>query len=159
MMTDPVAEATAEIQRLHDAWFDANIGLRGDLLRAIFAGERFFDFNLNGYRYDGISEMEKLWAPEHMKGAFDIVELANLRNQSIVAGADIGWLTLEAECVMRMITDGMGDMAGEGETVTIPFRITECFRRDDGEGNPQWRMWHFHCSTARTDVEKRFDPA
>ncbi|WP_336966624.1 hypothetical protein [Sphingobium aquiterrae] len=158
-MTDPVAEATAEIQRLHDIWFEANIDLKSHLLPGVFAGERFFDYNLNGYRYDGVSEMEKLWEPAHMKAAFEILELANIRNKSIVATADIGWLTLEADCVMKMITGGMGDMGGEGDLVTLPFRITECYRRDDGNGNSEWRMWHFHCSPERTDVEKRFDPA
>jgi len=154
-MTDPVADAEAEILRLHNAWFDANVGLRGHLLRAIFAGEKFFDYNLNGYRYDGITEMERLWALDHMKAAFDIVELGNVRNLSIVAGADMGWLTAESDCVLRIVAPG----TGESETTIVPFRITECYRRDDGEGNPEWRMWHFHCSAALTDVEKRFDPA
>lgn len=157
IMSDPFIKEKDEIVRLHNIWFDANVGLRGDMLRDIFAGEKFFDYNLNGYRYDGITEMEKLWSPDHIKAAFEIVELANSRNLQIVAGADMAWLTVEADCVMRMITGGMGDMKGDGERVVLPFRITECYRRDDGEGNPEWRMWHFHCSPERTDVEKRFD--
>jgi hypothetical protein len=157
-MTDPVTEAESEILRLHREWFAANLGLQGHLLRDIFAGERFFDFNLNGYRYDGITEMEKLWSPEHMPAAFDLQALTNVRNLAVVASGDIGWLTCEADCVLKMRSSGIGDMAGEEEIVVMPFRMTECYRRDDGEGAPTWRMWHFHCSAARVDVEKRFDP-
>ena len=27
-----------------------------------------------------------------------------------------------------------------------PARSTEAYQRDDGPGNPECRMWHFHCS-------------
>jgi hypothetical protein len=33
-----------------------------------------------------------------------------------------------------------------GETMTDRGRSTEIYKRDDGEGRPIWKMWHFHCS-------------
>lgn len=156
-MSDPVSEAKAEILRLHRAWFDANAGLKGDMLKDIFAGETFFNYNLNGYRYNGLAEMEKLWSPQYMPSAFDLRKLFNERNLEIVACAEMGWLTVEADVEMKMkASSGMGEMRGEEEVVVMPFRITETYRRDDGAGNPVWRMWHFHCSQELPDTGKRF---
>jgi hypothetical protein len=38
-----------------------------------------------------------------------------------------------------------------------PFRIrsTEVYQRDDGAGNPVWKMWHFHCSPTAAESELR----
>jgi hypothetical protein len=156
-MSDPIAEAKAEILRLHRAWQEANAGLQGGKLRHIMAGESFFNYNLNGYRYDGLSEIEKLWEPEHMPSAFELIELRNERHLNIEATPDMGWLTVEADCELRMKTPGgSGDMRGDGEVVVMPYRITELFRRDDGRGNPVWRMWHFHASKELVDGGKRF---
>jgi hypothetical protein len=29
------------------------------------------------------------------------------------------------------------------------------FRRDDGRGNPVWKIWHFHCSPLAPEDEPR----
>jgi hypothetical protein len=156
-MTDTIVEARSEIQRLHDAWFKANGGLRGELLQDILAGEKFFNYNLNGYTYHGLAEMEKLWSPEHMGSAFELLGIKNERNQQIEATETMGWLTVEADVDLRMKRpDGSGEMRGEGDVVTMPFRITECYRQDDGTGKPTWRMWHFHCSQILADGGNRF---
>ncbi len=156
-MSDPIAEAKAEILRLHNAWFEANAGLQGHKLASIFAGERFFDYNLNGYRYNGISDMEKLWSPNFMPSAFDLRSLKNVRNFQIEATAEMGWVTCEADCELAMRKQGMGEMKGDNEVVVMPFRITEVYRKDDGNGNPVWRMWHFHCSQELPDNSRRFE--
>ena len=57
------------------AWFEANHGLQGGKLKDIMANEEFFNYNLNGYTYRGLSEIEKLWAPQHMPSAFDLRKL------------------------------------------------------------------------------------
>lgn len=156
-MTEGNAEATSEIQRLHDAWFKANGGLHGEMLKDILAGEEFFDYNLNGYTYYGLAEMEKLWSPEHMGSAFDLRGIGNERNLRIEAGETMGWLTVEADVELRMKDPaGSGEMRGDGDVVVMPFRITECYRKDDGAGNPVWRMWHFHCSQILADGGNRF---
>lgn len=63
-MSQTVTDPKAEILRLHRAWFDANHGLQGRKLKDIMANEEFFNYNLNGYTYRGLSEIEKLWAPQ-----------------------------------------------------------------------------------------------
>ncbi|HZZ48338.1 MAG TPA: hypothetical protein VFE65_15770 [Pseudonocardia sp.] len=156
-MTDNIAEARAEIQRLHNAWFTANGGLHGEMLKDILAGEEFFNYNLNGYTYYGLAEMEKLWAPEHMGAAFELRGISNEQNLRIEATETMGWLTVEADVELRMKEPGgSGEMRGDGEVVVMPFRITECYRRDDGTGRSIWRMWHFHCSQVLADGGKRF---
>lgn len=156
-MPQAIDETKAEILRLHRAWFDANSGLQSDRLKHIMAGEAFFNYNLNGYRYDGLSEIEKLWQPQHMASAFELRELRNERHLQVEASAEMGWVTCEADCELRMkLVGGSGRMSGEGEIVVMPFRITEIFRRDDGSGQPVWRMWHFHCSPELADGGKRF---
>ena len=39
----------------------------------------------------------------------------------------------------------------------VPQRIreTEIYRRDDGHGNPVWKMWHHHASPCADDHEPR----
>jgi hypothetical protein len=156
-MSDPIAEAKAQILRLHRAWFEANTDLQGHKLEHIMAGEAFFNYNLNGYRYNGLSEIEKLWKPQHMGSAFDLRELRNERNLHIEATQDMGWLTVEGDVELRMKNAaGSGEMRGDGDVVVMPFRITELYRRDDGQGNPVWRMWHFHSSQELVDGGKRF---
>lgn len=156
-MSDPIVEAKAQILRVHRAWVAANSFLQRDQLKHIMAGQAFFNYNLNGYRYDGLAELEKLWEPQNMPSAFDLIELRNERHLHIEATADMGWLTVEGDCELRMKTAaGSGDMRGDGQTVVMPYRITELFRRDDGQGNPVWRMWHFHASQELVDGGKRF---
>ena len=156
-MSKSVVDAKAEILRLHRAWFEANHGLQGGKLKDIMANEEFFNYNLNGYTYRGLSEIEKLWAPQHMPSAFDLRKLFNERNLRIEATDDMGWLTVEADVELVMKTPGgSGEMRGDGDVVVMPFRITELYRRNDGKGNPVWRMWHFHCSQELVDGGKRF---
>jgi hypothetical protein len=42
-----------------------------------------------------------------------------------------------------------------GDTVRVRFRETVVFRRDDGQGNPVWKIWHFHCSPLAPASEPR----
>jgi hypothetical protein len=157
MANTTTTETRTEIQRLHDAWFEANGGLRGEMLKDILAGEEFFDYNLNGYTYYGLSEMEKLWSPKHMGSAFELLGITNERNLRVEAGDTMAWLTAEADVKLRMKdAAGSGEMRGDSEVVVMPFRITECYRKDDGTGRPQWRMWHFHCSQILNDGGLRF---
>lgn len=156
-MSESIESIKAEILRLHRLWIDANAGLQGHLLGEVMAGPKFFNYNLNGYRYNGLAEIQKLWQPEHMGSAFELRVIRNERNLQIEATAEMGWVTAEADVELRMkLAQGSGEMRGDGEIVVMPFRITELFRRDDGSGKPVWRMWHFHCSQELADGGKRF---
>lgn len=142
-------EDRAEIQRLHDQWFRANEGLHIDQMQPVMAGEAFKHFNLNGFTYSGLSELTKLW--ERMAEAFHLKKLSNETDLRIEVRGDMGYLTVEADCELEMLqADGSGAMKGDDPgtaEVVMPFRITEIYLRDDGYGNPAWKMWHFHCSS------------
>jgi ketosteroid isomerase-like protein len=139
-------EDRQEIQRLHHQWVRANEGLHIDQMQPVMAGEAFKHFNLNGFTYDGLSEITKLW--ERMAEAFHLKALVNETNLRIEVRGDMGFLTVEADCELEMLQpDGSGNMKGDGNEVTMPFRMSEIFVRDDGYGNPVWKMWHFHCSS------------
>lgn len=143
-------EDRAEILRLHNQWFRANEGLRIDQMQDVMAGEAFHHFNLNGFSYGGVKEISKLW--EALPAAFELVALKNDADLRVHVRGDMGWVSLESEVELIMVDqEGSGNMKGEGERVTMPFRITEIYVRDDGDGNPTWKMWHFHCSQRLTE--------
>ena len=147
---DTTSQDEQEIRRLHNVWFRANEGLHVDQMQTVMAGEAFHHFNLNGYTYNGLSELSKLW--DGMAQVFDLKKLQNDADVRVVVSGDIGWLTVESEVVLDMIEEsGSGDMKGDTPTVVMPFRITEIFKRDDGYGNQVWKMWHFHCSQRLTE--------
>jgi hypothetical protein len=50
---------------------------------------------------------------------------------------------------------GASGLAAGAETMQIPPRSTEVYKRDDGEGNWAWRMWHFLCSPLAPADEPR----
>lgn len=139
-----------EVLRLHNQWFRANEGLHVEQMQQVMAGEAFHHFNLNGYTYHGTAELSKLW--ENFDDAFRLDALKNENDLRVVVRGDVGWLSVEAEVHLTMVNEaGSGNMKGEGDQVVMPFRITEVYVRDDGFGNPRWKMWHFHCSSRLTD--------
>ena len=46
-----------------------------------------------------------------------------------------------------VIKDEDGNLLDKEIDATFLYRSTEVYKRDDGEGGKEWRMWHFHCST------------
>jgi hypothetical protein len=42
-----------------------------------------------------------------------------------------------------------------GDVVPVRFRETSVFRRDDGDGNLAWKIWHFHASPLAPEDEPR----
>lgn len=67
-----------------------------------------------------------------------------------VAEGNLAWLTAEVLFPVREVGDqGMATKStGYDPATALRIRATECYRRDDGNGNAEWRMWHFHCSPA-----------
>lgn len=150
----PNGDAT-EILRLHHEWLASNIGLQVDrMLRVVAAGERFHHFNLNGYSYTTASEIGRLW--ENLPQVMRFCSLTPERDIRVEVRGDMGFVTSEsdAECEILALP-GSGEIQGEATRTVVPFRITEIYVRDDGTGNPEWRMWHFHCSN-RLDSGPRF---
>jgi hypothetical protein len=104
-------------------------------------------FNLNGHTYYGLDEMDKVWEFYHDNAEIGIVPIWDMR---IYVDGDLAYLTSEGILPTRAVTEaGWGASNAEAspdEMTEIRFRETSVLRRDDGEGNAEWKIWHFHCS-------------
>ncbi|MGH7964969.1 MAG: YybH family protein [Candidatus Binatia bacterium] len=139
-----------EILRLHEVWWKANLTADIPNMRTVFAGEKYLMYNLNGHPYYGLGQKTKLW---EVLGAMltipDISEPIDLRLEIV---GDVAWLACE-NIVRIQLKPGVE----LSSLPTTPFRIrsTEIYQRDDGTGNPVWKMWHFHCSPTAPDDAPR----
>lgn len=138
-----------DILKLHKDWWEANAGLDIPRMESVFPDRMsYLMFNLNGHPYFGIDEKVELWRWYQKQLDIKMPDIAIMR---LEVSGDMAWLACEGVFPMRLIGDeGTGsetwqvDEAGDYD----PFRLraTEVYRRDDGNGNPVWKMWHFHCS-------------
>ena len=151
-MTDQKQDR-AEILRLHKEWWESNAGLDIPRMTPVFpGGTSYLMFNANGHPYFGVDEKVKLW--EWCRGQLDIA-MPDIRIMRLTVDGDMACLCAEGIAPVRIVgADGTGtdtwQVGGEGtdpaEYDQTRVRATEIYQRDDGEGNPVWRMWHFHCS-------------
>jgi hypothetical protein len=68
---------------------------------------------------------------------------------------NLGYVVSEGIYPSSIVKDDDGNPlpADEVQHIRWRYRSTEVYKRDDGEGRPEWRMWHFHCSTRPPDDE------
>jgi ketosteroid isomerase-like protein len=132
-----------EILRLSREWWEANIDFDIPRMVKVFPspGDDYLMFNFNGHPYYGMKEKVALWRwyAEQIESntGFDV------RVMRVEVRRDTAWLACEGHLLAHQT--GGGDWTAD--SVTTPyFRATEIYHRDDGAGNPEWRMWHFHCS-------------
>ncbi|MCU1655777.1 MAG: hypothetical protein JWO57_433 [Pseudonocardiales bacterium] len=120
-----------EILTIHRNWWVANYQWDIPLMRECFPSKySFLNFNLSGDPYFGREELTAFWewfkdTPRPTPAVMHIWRLTVI--------GDVAWLLCE----------------GNFDTVAEPdqyLRSTEIYQRDDGDGNPVWKMWHFHCS-------------
>jgi ketosteroid isomerase-like protein len=139
-----------DILRLHRAWWEANRDWDIAKMRSVFAGERYLQYNLNGHPYYGLAEKTKLW--EALAGHVKIPEISEPIRLRLEIRGDMAWLACEN--VVRVELAAGLEVPGIPKT---PFRIrsTEIYQRDDGTGEPVWKMWHFHCSPTAAESEPR----
>ncbi len=142
-----------EIRRVHREWWASNNGLDVDRMQACFAPD-YLMWNLNGHPYYSLEEKIELFRyyREHMVPT-QPPELWDIR---VTVDGDMAYVTSEGILPITVASDeGSGSslidaMAPRydrrGEEVLFRFRETSVFRRDDGAGNREWRIWHFHCS-------------
>ncbi|GAA0631647.1 hypothetical protein GCM10009547_39360 [Sporichthya brevicatena] len=146
-MTDlekAVEQDTAAILEVHNGWNKSNLGLVAESMLPFFPeGDGYLQFNLNGFTYRGKADKAKLWRNLRAVGV-DIVRLEEKEPPTIQVFGDVALLTSEAEAELVMPTP-TGKLESGG---TTHFRNTEFYRRDDGLGNPEWRIWHMHVSEA-----------
>lgn len=145
------------ILELHRTWWEANHRLVIPEMQSVFpSGDAYLMFNLNGHPYFGLEEKTKLW--EHYQGQLDIVEYPEIQVMRLTVSGDMAWLACEGIFPLRATgADGLGSetvKVGDGID-RMPLRATEIYQRDDGDGNPEWKMWHFHCSPMPSGDEPR----
>jgi hypothetical protein len=132
-----------EVLTVHRTWWEANEGLDIAKMRTCFAkDEHFMMFNLNGFLYFGVDELTRLWEFLRERDVdFRDVTTRVVRHER---RGDTIWLAVEAHVWLRAV--------GAREFAPRFLRATEIYHRDSGDGAPDWRMWHFHCSDhAATD--------
>jgi hypothetical protein len=152
MTTSTTDQDLAEIRRVHDAWMDSNLGLVNEKMVPLFADPGYLQYNLNGHTYRSVHEKAKLWDGFHQIG-FDLADLEIVEEPLIYAEGDLGYLCAVYR-VQIVGTASSGFMVPQGDPVT--FRLTEVYRRDDGKGNPEWKIWHFHASPAAPATSAKY---
>jgi hypothetical protein len=134
-----------QILHLHREWWDSNNGLVIPKMTPCFAeGDKYLMFNLQGHPYYGIDELEKLW--EFYQKEVEI-DLPITRVVRLEISGDMAWLA--AELIFKVRVTGAKGVSAESAgytTAKTRARSTEVYQRDDGRGNPVWRMWHYHAS-------------
>lgn len=156
------AEDVEAIRSAHRDWWSANNTTDLSPWEAVERSSRNFApdtlmFNLNGHTYYGLDEMRPMWA--YYANNIDI-ETNCLWDYRISVYGDVALITSEGIFPAR---DGDGNWDASnielgqvgGDTVGIRFRETSFAKRDDGYGNPVWKLWHFHCSVAAPATEQR----
>lgn len=151
-----------EIRRIHREWWASNNGLDGERMRVCFAPD-YLMWNLNGHPYYSLDEKVALFRyyREHMVPT----EPPELWDIQVTVDRDMAYVTSEGILPVTVASDeGSGSslidsMAPRYERrrdqVLFRFRETSVFRRDDGAGNQEWRIWHFHCSPLAPEDEPR----
>ncbi len=150
-----------EIRQVHRRWWASNRGLDVQTMRECFAPD-YLMWNLNSHPYFSLDEKVHLF--EYYKQHLVPTEPPELWDIRVTVDGDMAYLT--AEGILPVVASGEGsgsavmDCAAalyerRGETIRFRFRETSVFRRDDGRGNPQWKIWHFHCSPLAPEHEPR----
>jgi hypothetical protein len=148
----------AEILRLHIEWLEANCGLDIPRMSKVFpVGSAYLMFNLNGHPYYGLEEKIRLW--EHYGREIEIPMPPRDEYLRLDIRGDMAWLACEGVTPFRNVgPEGTGStilVGGDEEPATVYWRATEVYVRDDGAGNPTWKMWHYHCSPHAPQDEPR----
>jgi hypothetical protein len=153
-----VEQDREEVLRLHRQWYDANHGIDIPKMRPVFAakGDDYLMYNLNAHPYYGLEEKTQLWA--HYQKQIESAEPVRIKIDRVDVSGDMAYIACEGVLTMRMIGDegtGASNIEAAAEPIPFRFRSTEVYKRDDGEGNPVWKMWHFHCSPLAPLDEQR----
>lgn len=148
-----------QIVHLHNEFWGANRTLDIPRMKPVFVkGDKYLMYNLNGHPYYGIDEKVKLW--EYLKSLTSSDEEQPHRIVRLEIRGNMAWLAAEIYKHYPAPSENETKRLG-GESVglaigkTVRMRSTEIYHRDDGEGNAEWRMWHFHASQLPDPDETR----
>jgi hypothetical protein len=142
----------AAILEIHRVWWSANVEMDIARMRTCFpVGNNYLMFNYNGHPYFGLEEKIRLW--EHYRRVgLSLTGPPDVRIIKFEAIGDLAYIADEFE-VSTVLAPGITERIDEIQDMLTPGiptaergRATEIYKRDDGEGRPIWKMWHFHCS-------------
>lgn len=141
-----------EILAVHHAWLDSNNGLDIEKMYPNFANPGYYQFNLNGHSYTSVDEKVRLWEDLHAID-FDLTDLTIVQEPIVHAEGNLAYLlTVWSAVVVGTGTTGLMEPSPE----PLVYRVTEVYRKDDGTGNPVWKIWHFHASPVADPASPRF---
>ncbi|WP_053206652.1 YybH family protein [Jiangella muralis] len=141
-----------QILRLHRDWYFSNFQINIPLMRTVFptGDESFLMFNLNDHPYFGVDDLANLWSFYARTDEWGLCEDYVMR---VDVSGDLAYVVSEGSFPAWRVRDDEGGELPERIDRPAYYRSTEVYKRDDGDGNPEWRMWHFHCSTRPPDDE------
>jgi ketosteroid isomerase-like protein len=152
----------SEIRRVHRQWWASNVGLDVERMRECFA-PRYLMWNLNGHPYYSLDEKVHLF--EYYKQHLVPTEPPELWDVRVTVAGDMAYVTAVGVLPFTVRSDSGSGSAlldavlplyeRRGDVVLVRFRETSVFRRDDGRGNPAWKIWHFHASPLAPEDEPR----
>jgi hypothetical protein len=94
----------------------------------------------------------KLWEGLHAAD-FDLADMKIVEAPIVYSDGHLAYLMAIWSAVI-VGTGSTGLMTPDSEPVV--FRVTEVYRKDDGQGNPIWKIWHFHASPIAGPEMPRF---
>ena len=144
---------TRDVLRVHQQWWKANVGLDMEAMKGCFpSGDAFSMFNRNGFTYFGVDELTKLWE-HYSQGPPRLIQTVAIVRLEV--SSDIAWLICELK--YRRVSPVTSDDHWEPANVDEVFgsKATEIYHRDDGNGRPEWRMWHFQSGALHPANENR----
>lgn len=146
------AEDVEQLLKLHRDWYFSNYRINIPLMRTLFPPkqDQFLMFNLNGHPYYGVDDLDALWSFYALTDRWDECEDHVIR---IDVSGDMAYIVSEGTFPAKVVKDDDGNLLDEEIDATFLYRSTEVYKRDDGQGGPEWKMWHFHCSPRPTDDE------
>ena len=118
--------------------------------RAFASGDKLLQYNLNGHTYWSVDELTQLWELIGRDYGLPQLEVIDMR---IEVRGDMAWVSHEA--VIRRVAKPGGQLPPGAPDRWFRVRETEVLIRDDGAGNPVWKIWHHHCSMHAPDDEIR----
>jgi ketosteroid isomerase-like protein len=140
------------ILEVHHCWLESNNDLIEEKMYPNFANPGYLQFNLNGHQYNSVDEKVKLWEGLHQIG-FNLQDMTIVEEPKVHQEGNLAYLTAYWSAQV-LGTAGTGILEPQGEPLV--FRVTEVYRKDDGRGNPVWKIWHFHASPIADPASPRF---
>jgi ketosteroid isomerase-like protein len=141
-----------EILRLHREWWESNIDVDIPRMAKVFPspGDEYLMFNFNGHPYFGMREKIALW--EWYRERVTDFTGFDMHIMRLEVRGDTAWIASEGH--LEPHQRGSDEWTLD-QVHTAYVRATEIYHRDDGQGRPEWRMWHFHCSPPADPSETR----